>query len=50
MEVDGKKLWWERTSRRLAEQMAVFSVGDALLIRRSGQKNQTRYEIVKLNM
>jgi len=46
-EVDGQEMIWHRTSRELAKQMLDFSEGDLLTIRRTGQKNQTKYNIEK---
>ena len=47
-EVNGKEMLWDRTSRELAKQMGQFSVGDLILIKRSGQKNQTKYYVEKV--
>ncbi|MBF0483376.1 MAG: hypothetical protein HQL25_01585 [Candidatus Omnitrophica bacterium] len=48
LEVEGKELFWDRTSRELAKQMCVYSIGDYLLIKRTGKRNQTKYEIDKI--
>lgn len=48
LEVDGKSMCWDRTSRSLAKQMSVFSIGDELLIKRTGKRNQTKYAIEKI--
>ena len=45
-EVDGYKQMWDRTSRELAKQMAQIPEGSCISIKRTGQKNKTKY-IVK---
>lgn len=47
-EIDGKEVFWDRTSRELAKQMSDYSPGDILLIKVVGQKNQTKYFIEKV--
>ena len=47
-EVDGKEMFWDRTSREFAKQMSNFSNGDLLSIKVVGQKNQTKYFINKV--
>lgn len=42
-EHDGVKKAWDRTSRKLANQMLEFQEGDRLRIRRTGQRNNTEY-------
>lgn len=49
LEVNGVELIWDRTSRELADQIAKYSIGDALHIKRIGQKNKTRYFIKKVS-
>ncbi len=49
-EVAGKELCWDRTSRALAVQMAHFSEGDNLLIKRTGERNKTVYQVEKIEM
>lgn len=48
-EVNGKEMFWDRTSREFAKQMLSYSNGDVLSIRVSGQKNQTKYFIQKVS-
>ena len=47
-EVDGKEIFWDRTSREFAKQMLNFSSGNLLSIKVVGQKNQTKYFIKKV--
>ncbi len=49
VEVEGKVLSWDRSSRELAVQMKPFQKGDVLRIKRFGQKNQTKYVIEKIS-
>lgn len=47
-EVDGRELLWDRISRQLAQEMAKISKGEEILIRRVGQKNETKYYIKRI--
>lgn len=47
-EVDGKEMFWDRTSRELAKQMALISDGEIIVIRRTGEKSKTKYFIRKV--
>lgn len=47
VEVDGIVKFWDRTSRKLAELMSKYNEGDILIIKRTGEKSQTRYQIRK---
>jgi len=48
LEEDGEKKMWDRSSRKLAGQMAEVSSGALIKIRRKGQKNQTVYFIEEI--
>lgn len=48
LEVNGKELLWDRTSRDLALQMAKISEGDTISIRRTGHKSKTKYYVRKV--
>ncbi len=48
LEVDGREMAWDRTHRELALQMACFSEGDLISIKRVGEKNKTKYFIEKI--
>lgn len=48
-EVNGRKLSWDRMSRSFAVQMRKFSTGDKLWIKRTGERNKTKYEVEKIN-
>ncbi|MBU0634465.1 MAG: hypothetical protein KKA52_05310 [Candidatus Omnitrophica bacterium] len=50
LEVKGKELCWDRTSRALAAQMRLFSEGDYLLIKRTGERNKTVYKVEKVEI
>ena len=43
---DGVKKHWDRTSRDFAKQMLAFKEGSLLKIKRTGQRNNTKYEVV----
>jgi len=45
LEVEGEKKLWDRPSRKLAEQMAEIPLDSLISIKRTGQKNQTKYFI-----
>ena len=45
LEVDGIEQLWDRTSRELAQQMAKVPEGSSIFIKRTGQKNKTKYFI-----
>ena len=46
LEVDGKTMYWDRTSRELATQMRQYASGDTIKIRRL---NKIKYLIEKMN-
>ena len=48
LEVNGKLMDWDRSSREFAKQMTNFEVGDVLKIKREGKGNKTKYEIQKI--
>lgn len=48
LEVDGKELLWDRVSGQLAREIAKVSKGDTITIKRTGQKNQTKYSVRKV--
>lgn len=48
LEVDGVKKLWDRSSHKLAEQMAEIPFGALIKIKRKGQKNQTIYFIEEI--
>lgn len=48
LEHDGVVKAWDRTSREFAKQMSQFEEGAVLRIKRSGQRNHTKYEIEKI--
>ncbi|MGA2775651.1 MAG: hypothetical protein ABSE81_06290 [Candidatus Omnitrophota bacterium] len=48
LEVDGVKKLWDRPSHKLAEQMAEIPFGALIKIKRTGQKNQTKYFIEEI--
>jgi hypothetical protein len=48
LEFNGKEMSWDRTSREFASQMQAFEIGDTIKIKRSGQKNKTKYCIEKI--
>ncbi|MFH1310467.1 MAG: hypothetical protein ABIH85_07315 [Candidatus Omnitrophota bacterium] len=39
---------WDRESKQLARIMAEVEEGSVIMLKRSGQKNETRYEIKKI--
>ncbi len=45
----GVRKSWDRSSREFAKQMMAFKEGDVLRIKRSGQRNATKYFITKVN-
>ncbi len=45
LDIDGMEQLWDRTSRDLAQQMAKVSEGEVIYIKRTGQKNKTKYDI-----
>jgi len=47
-ELNGKELLWDRTSRELAQQMVLIREGESILIKRTGEKSQTKYFIRKI--
>ncbi len=49
-EIDGKEMSWDRTHRELALQMACFSEGDLISIKRIGEKSKTKYFIEKVKL
>jgi hypothetical protein len=48
LEHDGVIKFWDRTSRQLAKQMSQFGEGSVLKIKRTGERNHTKYEIEKV--
>lgn len=45
LEFDGQKFLWDRISKSLAIQMADIPENTNIVIKRIGQKNETKYEI-----
>lgn len=50
LEENGKKKLWDRISKQLARIMGEVEEGSVIMLKRSGQKNETRYEIKKIAM
>jgi predicted nucleic acid-binding protein len=48
LEIDGKEMLWDRTSRELAKQMALIPEGATVFIKRIGEKSKTKYFIRKV--
>jgi hypothetical protein len=48
-EVSGKEMLWDRPHRELAIQMAQFSEGDLISIKRTGEKNKTKYLVKRID-
>jgi len=48
LEHDGVVKAWDRTSREFAKQISQFEEGSLLRIKRFGQRNNTKYEIEKI--
>ncbi len=46
----GCKKSWDRSSREFARQMMAFKEGDVLKIKRTGQRNATKYFITKVGI
>ena len=49
VEVNGEEKIWDRPHRELAKQMANFSEGDLISIKRIGEGNKTKYNVIKVN-
>ncbi len=47
-EVAGTEQTFDRISRQLAEQMSKINEGDTIIIKRTGEKNKTRYSVRKI--
>jgi len=47
LEVDGKELLWDRTSRSLAQQMSQIPKGSWIKLKRIGERTKTKYFIEK---
>lgn len=48
-EVYGLTKMWDRNSRSLADQMSAVNEGDTIMIKRTGEKNKTRYSVRKVD-
>lgn len=47
-EKDGKEMSWDRTSREFAKQISQYEEGDLLWIKKTGERNLTKYEVRKI--
>jgi len=50
LEENGKEMLWDRESKQLARIMAEVEEGSEIMLKRSGQKSETRYEVKKIAM